>query len=270
MNSPTLAATRQLVRFGATFLVAWCLLNAFVTSPPNPISSASALAAVAIVLALGQRAAGTGWAQVPVALGLGRPHRQAVVLAGLVGGVYLMVLLLGANRLGVALEVRENWPTVLVGVLLFHGLAEELVWRGYAFARLRDHHSFAESVWWSVPLIALTHAPIVATDGWLVGALATLTAAITCWPMAYLWERGGRTVWAPALLHGLIGTWQLFERSNTLAFSMLVMAASITVPLLVFLPAMWRTVSGRTSRDRGSAPVTGRPVLTPATNRRTP
>ena len=42
-------------------------------------------------------------------------------------------------------------------------------------------------------------------------------------------------MWAPALLHGLIGTWQLFERSNTPAFPMLVMAASITVPLLVFL-----------------------------------
>ena len=93
-----------------------------------------------------------------------------------------MALVLGANRLGVALELRENWPVVLVGVMLFHGLAEELVWRGYAFARLRDHRSFAAAVWWSVPLIALTHAPIVVTDGWLIGALATLTAGTTCGP----------------------------------------------------------------------------------------
>ena len=269
MTRPTPAATRQLVVFGATFLVAWWLLNTFVTSPPNPISSASALAAAAVALALGQRAAGTGWAQVPAALGLGRPKAHAVAVAGVVGGIFLMVLVLGANRLGVALELRENWPVVLVGVMLFHGLAEELVWRGYVFARLRDNRSFAAAVWWSVPLIALTHAPIVVTDGWLVGALATLTAAITCWPMAYLWERGGHTMWAPVLLHGLIGTWQLFERSNTPAFPMLVMAASITVPLLVFLPAMRRTASGRISRPRDPAPVDTQAVLT-ATTRRTP
>ena len=269
MNRPTLAATRQLVVFGATFLVAWWLLNKFVTSPPNPISSASALAAATVALALGQRAAGTGWAQVPAALGLSRPKAQAVALAGLVGGIFLLVLDLGANRLDVALELRENWPVVLVGVMLFHGLAEELVWRGYVFARLRDHRSFAAAVWWSVPLIALTHAPIVVTDGWLVGALATLTAAITCWPMAFLWERGGHTIWAPALLHGLIGTWQLFERSNTPAFPLLVMAASIIVPLLVFLPAMRRTASGRISRRHDPAPVDTQAVLT-TTTRRTP
>jgi len=171
-------------------------------------------------------------------LGLRRPAAQTVALASLVGGIYLTVLLLGAKGLGVTLEMRENWVAVLLGVLLFHGLAEELVWRGYVFARLRDHRSFATAVWLSVPLIALTHTPMVVTDGWVVGTLATLTAAITCWPMAYLWERGGHTVWAPALLHAMIGTWQLFERTYPLSFSVLVMIASMTVPLLVIVPAL--------------------------------
>ena len=80
------------------------------------------------------------------------------------------------------------------------------MWRGFVFARLRDHHSFTAAVWCSVPLIALTYTPMVLTDGWLVGGLATLTPAITCWPFAYLWERGGHTG-GPVLLHGLIGTW---------------------------------------------------------------
>jgi hypothetical protein len=98
-----------------------------------------------------------------------------------------------------------------------------------------------------VPLIALTHAPIMATDGWLVGGLATFTAAITCLPLAYLWERGGRTTWAPAVLHGLIGTWQLFERTYPPTFSVVVLCASITVPLLVLLdriPARRRPPAG--------------------------
>lgn len=255
MSHRTFSKARLAVLFGATFLVAWWLLNAFVTSPPNPVSSATALATAAVTLALGLRLAGTPWAEVPTALGLRRPETQAIALAGMVGALFLVVLVLCASMLGVALELRENWPVVLVGVLLFHGLAEELVWRGFVFARLRDHRGFAAAVWWSMPLIALTHSPIVVTDGWLIGALATLTAAITCWPMAYLWERGGHTMWTPALLHGLIGTWQLFERSNTPAFPVLVMGASIIVPLLVFLPGLRRTASRRISRRRDTTRV---------------
>ena len=62
-----------------------------------------------------------------------------------------------------------------------------------------------------------------------------VTAATTCLPLAYLWERGGRTVWAPALLHGLIGSWQLFERTYPLRFSLVMLVASIVVPLLALL-----------------------------------
>lgn len=271
MTNPWSSAKRQLVVFGSTFLVAWWLLDTFGTSVPRPGSAAAALAAAAIALALGQRAAGTAWAQVPAALGLRQPAAQAVALAGLVGGIYFTVLLLGARGLGVTLEVRENWLSVLLGVLLFHGLAEELVWRGYVFAWLRDHRSFAAAVWWSVPLIALTHTPMVVTDGWLVGALATLTAAITCWPLAYLWERGGQAVWAPALLHALIGTWQVFERTYPLTFPMLVMAASITVPLLVFSPVVRHIQRRRRISGHGDqAPVNRPAAMTFTHSRETP
>jgi hypothetical protein len=88
-------------------------------------------------------------------------------------------------------------------------------------------------VWLSVPLIASTHVPILLTEGPLVGLLAVGSAAVTCVPLAYLWEIGGRTVWAPALLHGAIGGWQVFERSYPPTFSVVVLVASIGVPLVV-------------------------------------
>lgn len=137
--------------------------------------------------------------------------------------------------LGIDLEVRANWPTVFLGVLLFHGLAEELVWRGYAFGYLRRRHRFWAAIAWSVPLIALTHVPIIAGNGVAIGAVAVLTAAVTCLPFAYLWERSGRTVWAPAILHGLQGTWQLFDRTYSNEFSVLILGASLVVPLSAFL-----------------------------------
>jgi membrane protease YdiL (CAAX protease family) len=221
--------------FLTTFLAGWWALDAFVTSPPDPVSATVALASAAAVLVIGQRVLGWPWREIPASLGLGRPVPRAVAVAGIVGSAVVLCLPLGARAAGVTLELRANWPAVLLGALLFHGLAEELVWRGFVFGHLRRTRTFWRAVAWSVPLIALTHVPIVVSNGLAVGALATLTAAATCLPFAYLWERGGGTIWAPALLHGLIGSWQLFERTDSDRYSMVVMTASILVPMAVFL-----------------------------------
>jgi hypothetical protein len=85
-----------------------------------------------------------------------------------------------------------------------------------------------------MPLIALTHVPIILGNGLAVGGLAVVTAIVTCLPLAHLYDRGGRTVWAPAIVHGLIGTWQLFERTFPVEFSVLILAGSIVTPLLAF------------------------------------
>lgn len=58
---------------------------------------------------------------------------------------------------------------------------------------------------------------------------------MTWLPLAYLWERGGGTIWAPALLHGLIGSWQLFERTYPDRFTVVVLTSTIVIPMAVFL-----------------------------------
>jgi membrane protease YdiL (CAAX protease family) len=243
------AIVRSLV-FLATFLGGWSALDALVTSPLNPLSATVALAAAAAVLVTGQRVLGWPWREIPASLGLGRPVLRAVAVAGVVGSGVVLCLPLGARAAGVTLELRPNWMSVLIGALLFHGLAEELVWRGFVFGHLRRTRTFWRAVAWSVPLIALTHVPIVVSNGLAVGLLATLTAAVTCLPFAYLWERGGGTIWAPALLHGLIGSWQVFERTDSDRYSMVVMTASIIVPMAVFLfrDRFFRAARGSSAR----------------------
>lgn len=228
------SAMNRLV-FLATFLAAWFALDRLVTSPPNLLSATLALAVSGSLVVLGQRALGTPWRGIPASLGLGRPVVRALVAAALVGGAYVASLLIAARALDVTLELRPNWPAVLLAALVFHGLAEELVWRGFAFAHFRRTASFWRAVAKSVPLIALTHVPIVFTNGLAVGLLATTTAATTCLPFAYLWERGGRTVWAPAVLHGLIGSWQLFERTYPDRYTLVVLMSTIVIPMAVFL-----------------------------------
>lgn len=87
----------------------------------------------------------------------------------------------------------------------------------------------------SLPLIVATHVPIILSNGAVVGGLALVSAAVTCLPLAYLWERGRGTIWPPAILHGLIFTWQIFERSYPVTFSLVVLIASIVVPLIALV-----------------------------------
>jgi membrane protease YdiL (CAAX protease family) len=222
--------------FVVTFLAAWFVLDRLVTSPPAVGSSLLALAVSAAVLLLSERrATGLPWRALPARIGLARPARGAFAAASLVGAAVVATFAGGVAVFDIDVELRPNWPSVLVGVLLFHGLAEELVWRGYVYGRFRREASPTQAVVRSMPLLALTHVPIILDSGVAVGSLAVLTAAAVCFPLARLYDRGGRTVWGPAIVHGLIGTWQLVERDHPTGFALLVLCGSIVVPYLAFL-----------------------------------
>ena len=168
-------------------------------------------------------------------IGLGRPQWRGLLLAAVVSGLVLLVYPLYAAVSGSAMSLVPGWFWVLVGVFAFHGVAEELVWRGFAFRRLREGRSFWTAVWWTMPLIAVTHLPIVFTVDPVVGIGAMVVAAVTSIPFSYLYETGGRTVWAPALLHTAIDSFKLLviPAAAVSTFSLLLVAVSIVVPLLV-------------------------------------
>jgi membrane protease YdiL (CAAX protease family) len=237
------------VGFLATFLAGWFALEGLATGPPMPLPAFLAVVVVTAVLVLGQVfAMRTGPRDAVASLGLDRPVLPAVLTAAAVGATVPLSLYLAARVLDVTLQLRPQWPAVLLGALLFHGMAEELVWRGFVFAQLRRRSTFRRAVVLSMPLITLTHAAVVVRSGWTVGVLAMVTATVTCLPLAHLWERGGRTVWPPAILHGLVGSWQVLEPTYPIRFSVVVLAASTVLPLLALL------LGGRTAHpaDRHS------------------
>jgi membrane protease YdiL (CAAX protease family) len=167
-------------------------------------------------------------------LGLGRPGGRALLVAAAVSGVVLLVFPLTAAISGAAVQPRPDWLWLLLGIFAFHGLAEELVWRGFTFRRLREGRSFWSATWWTMPLIAASHLPIVFTLGPGVGVGAMAVAAVTSMPFAYLYETGGRTIWAPALVHTAIDTFKLvvIPAAALTTFSLLIIVVSLTVPLL--------------------------------------
>jgi membrane protease YdiL (CAAX protease family) len=169
-------------------------------------------------------------------LGLGRPGLPALVAATAVSLLVLSVHPLMASLTGGTVALRPGWPWLLLGAFALHGLAEELVWRGFLFRRLREAHRFWPAVWRSMPFIAAAHVPIVLTSGPVVGLGAVLLAAVTSVPLSYLYEWGRRTLWAPALVHTAIDSFKVVEiPADTTTFSLALIAVSLGAPLLVFV-----------------------------------
>jgi membrane protease YdiL (CAAX protease family) len=151
-----------------------------------------------------------------------------------VSAVVLLVFPLASAVTGSPMRPRPDWVWLLVATLAFNRVAEELVWRGYAFRRLRDGRRFSTAVWLTMPLIAATHVPIAVTSGPLVGLGAMLVAAVTSLPFSYLFETGRHTVWAPAVLHTAVDSFKssIIPAAATTTFSLLLIVVSLFVPLL--------------------------------------
>ncbi len=194
-------------------------------------------------------------------LGFGGAGGRALLVAAAVSALVLLVFPLVTAITGAVPTLRPGWPWLLVGIFAFHGLAEELVWRGYAFRRLRAGRSFGRAVAWSMPLVAATHIPIIVGSGPAVGAAAILVAAVTTLPFAQ-YEGGGNTLWAPALVHTAIDTFKLVElpAAALMTFSLTLAAVSLTVPLLALaVPRRLLTPRRRVTPDPAPAPEPPRP-----------
>ncbi len=196
-------------------------------------------------------------------LGFGRPGGRAVAVAAAVSCLVLLVFPATAAISGAGVPLRQDWLWLLVGIFAFHGLAEELVWRGFTFRRLRQGRSFWSATAWTMPLIAASHLPIVFTLGPAVGIGAMTVAMVTSIPFSYLYETGRDTIWAPALVHTAIDTFKLviIPTAALATFSVLIIAVSLTVPLLAL--AVPRRVLQPSANEGSGHPIRGEEWLSP-------
>ena len=203
-------------------------------------------------------------------LGFGRPVGRALAVAAAVSCLVLLVFPATAAISGANVELRDDWLWLLVGIFAFHGLAEELVWRGFTFRRLRQGRSFWGATAWTMPLIAASHVYIVFTLGPAVGIGAMAVAMVTSIPFSYLYETGRDTIWAPALVHTAIDTFKLviIPTAALATFSVLIIAVSLAVPLLA-LAVPRRLLQPSAYEDFGN-PIRGDELLlSPTTERGT-
>ncbi len=127
---------------------------------------------------------------------------------------------------------------LMPGLFAQAGIAEEVLFRGYLFGHLRRGRSFWRAALLSMFPFVAVHLLLFATMPWPIAAAALLLAVIVAFPLARLYELGGATIWAPALLHFVIqGTVKVvvFPEATSLRFAVLWMAISAVVPMLVFV-----------------------------------
>jgi hypothetical protein len=75
-------------------------------------------------------------------------------------------------------------------VVIAAPVAEETLFRGYAFGHLRQRSSFLSAAFVSLLLFVAAHLYLFAGNPFIIGLAATLAAVAAAFPMAYLFEHG--------------------------------------------------------------------------------
>ena len=150
------------------------------------------------------------------AIGYGRPNPRAILVAAIIGLIMLAFFPIFSLMTGAQIALKAGWLWILVGAIALNGIGEETLFRGYVFGGLRREAglSFRQAGFISMAIFAAVHLLLFIGNPFFVGFLGTLVAVSAAFPMAYLFERGNNTIWAPVVLHVATHTIRLVDISE--------------------------------------------------------
>jgi membrane protease YdiL (CAAX protease family) len=169
-------------------------------------------------------------------LGLGWPRMKGLVVAGGASIVLLMLGLLFVRTRGMTPAFYLGWISLLPGLFAQAGIAEEVLFRGYLFGHVRAGRTFWQAAVASMLPFVSVHLLLFFSMPWPIAVASLVLAIVISFPLAHLFELGGNTIWAPALLHFVIQATVkvvVFPHGAE-SFALAWIAASAIVPLLVF------------------------------------
>ncbi len=171
-------------------------------------------------------------------LGLGRPRPRGLAAATALCVCLLSTVPVFMLATDASFTTYRGWPWLVPGLFAQAGIAEETLFRGFLFRRLRVGRSFWRAAWLSMPPFVGVHLLMFLTMPWPVALVAVLLACVVSFPLAWLYELGGQTVWAAALAHFVIqATVKVIvvgDEGATL-FAVVWMAVTAAGSMLVFL-----------------------------------
>jgi membrane protease YdiL (CAAX protease family) len=176
--------------------------------------------------------------QSPVVQAFRKPKARGMYAAVVVAFALMAVPVVAAAVAGWAVRLEPGTAATAVGIFAQAGIAEETLFRSYLFGHLREGRTFWRAAWLSLGPFAAVHVFLFWTMPWPIAAAALALSCIIAFPLAWLYEMGGRTVWAPAILHavsqGLIKV-VVVSGPGSEAFPLIWMAACAVLPLFVLM-----------------------------------
>jgi membrane protease YdiL (CAAX protease family) len=169
-------------------------------------------------------------------LGLGRPRLTGIAVAVIISAALIISALVVAAATGRTLTFYPGWLSLLPGLFVQAGIAEEVLFRGFLFGQVRVGRTFWRAAALSMLPFAGVHLVLFFLMPWPIALASVLLSIAISFPLARLFELGGHTIWAPALLHFVIqGAVKVLVASPRGEwFALAWMLASTLVPLLVF------------------------------------
>lgn len=171
-------------------------------------------------------------------LGLRSPQASGAMWALIICAGMLAFYPIYALAAGFELRLRPDWLTLLPGLFAQGGIAEEIVFRGFLFRHIRDGRSFVRAALLaSIPFIAV-HLLLFLSMDFMIAMAALLVAVSISFPLAWLFERSGQSIWPCALVHFVIqGSIKVVDvpSEHFLVMATAWMLLSATAPWLFFL-----------------------------------
>ncbi len=171
-------------------------------------------------------------------LGLGVPRQRGIIAASVAGLGLIALFPIYSVVTGTETSLYPDWYWLLPGLFAQSGIAEETLFRGFLFRRLRYDRTFWKAATLSTIPFAIVHLYMFVTLPWPIATAGLLLSIAITFPLAYLFEMGGDTIWAPAILHfvvqGAIKVITVSDDGSSL-FPLIWMAACLVFPFLAFL-----------------------------------
>jgi hypothetical protein len=129
------------------------------------------------------------------AIGLGRPRGPGMAVASGISFLLLLVIPVFVGVTGSSGTLRSDALWLLPGLFAQAGVAEEVLFRGYLYGRLRRGRSFWRAARLSMLPFVAVHLLLFLTMPWSVALAALVLSVVLSFPFARLFELGGNTIW---------------------------------------------------------------------------
>ena len=202
IDSPR-AGARLLAGFVAAYALFQFAANAFV-SDRGQAGILIALLVVAALILVEVSLFATSLRAAPRILGLGIPASTGMAAATFLGAALFALIPAFAFLSQIKLAMMSGWALMLPGLFAQAGIAEETLFRGYLFGRLRRGRKFWSAAFLSSLPFTMAHMVLFLVLPWPLALASVLLAVATSFPLAHLFVIGGNTIWAPAVLHFVV------------------------------------------------------------------